>query len=78
LFFFSLAIDLYVVFLLYTAATYCLKGEAGVSRIIFGIFAAFIVVLHFSGAGAFYVANKNPSVGFEHNMLRYQSGRLSL
>jgi hypothetical protein len=78
LFFFSLMIDLYIVFLIYTATTYCLKGEHGISRIIFGIFAAFIVILHFSSAGAFYVASKNPVLGFEHNLVRYQSGRLPL
>ena len=78
LFFFSLMVDLYIVFLIYTATTHCLKGEAGTSRIIFGIFAAFVVVLHFSNAGSFYVANKNPSIGFERNMLRYQMGTLRL
>jgi hypothetical protein len=78
LFFFSLMIDLYIVFLIYTATTYCLKGEAGISRIIFGIFATFVVVLHFSASGAFYVANKNPSVGFERNVARFQSGKLRL
>lgn len=78
LLFFSLMIDLYIVFLIYTATTHCLKGEPGISRIIFGIFAAFVVVLHFSSAGVFYVANKNPSIGFEHNMNRYQSGKLKL
>ncbi|MDR1476777.1 MAG: hypothetical protein LBI17_01455 [Rickettsiales bacterium] len=78
LFFFSLTIDLYIVFLIYTATTHCLKGEHGISRIIFGIFAAFVVILHFSSAGAFYVANKNPMLGFEHNLVRYQKGRLPL
>ncbi len=72
LFFFSLVIDLYMVFLLYTATTSCLKGEENLSRVIFGIFAAFIIILHFSASGALYVSNKNPRVAFRHHFGQLQ------
>lgn len=72
LFFFSLVIDLYMVFLIYTATTSCLKGEENLSRVIFGIFAAFIIILHFSASGALYVSNKNPRVAFRHHFGQLQ------
>ncbi len=72
LFFFSLVIDLYIVFLIYTATTYCLKGDKGISKIIFGIFAAFIVMLHFSKSGAVYITTKNTSVAVKHHFDRMQ------
>ena len=71
LFFFSLVIDLYIVFLIYTATTYCLKGEKGISNVIFSIFAIFVVVIHFSNSGAMYVATKNPKVGFKHQLQNF-------
>lgn len=73
LFFFSLAIDLYIVFLIYTATTYCLKGEQGISNVIFSIFALFITIVHFSTSGAMYVATKNPKIGFKHHFAKMQT-----
>ena len=72
LFAFSLVIDLYIVFLIYTATTYCLKGEQGISKIIFGIFAIFIIAIHFSNSGALYISTKNPNVGFKHHFEKLQ------
>ncbi len=72
LFFFSLMIDLYIVFLIYTATTYCLKGEQGISNVIFSIFALFITIIHFSSSGEMYIANKNPKVGFKHHFAKMQ------
>ena len=72
LFFFSLLIDLYIVFLIYTATTYCLKGEKGISNVIFFIFALFIMTLHFSSNGAMWVSSKNPKVGFKHHFAKIQ------
>ena len=68
LFIFSLAIDLYILFLIFTATTYCLKGETGISRIIFGIFALFIIALHFSSNGAIYLTTKNQDVSIRHHI----------
>ncbi|MDR2098864.1 MAG: hypothetical protein LBO78_02455 [Rickettsiales bacterium] len=76
LFFFSIAIDLYIVFLLYVATTYCLKGEVEIARIIFGIFAAFVIAFHFSDGGARYVWNKNPGIGFKYQLNKMQQSRL--
>lgn len=75
LFCFSLILDLYILFLIYTATTYCLKGEQGISKVIFGIFAIFIVVLHFSASGAVYIATKNPTVGFKHHFAKMQKSK---
>ncbi len=71
LFLFSLIVDLYIVFLIYTATTYCLKGEKGISNVIFSIFALFVIVIHFSNNGAMYVATKNPKVGFKHQLQNF-------
>jgi hypothetical protein len=62
LFFFSLAIDLYIVFLLYVATTVALKGEDGLARMVFGIFAAALVWLHLSGGAETYMMYKNPEI----------------
>ncbi len=72
LFLFSLLIDLYIVFLIYVATTYCLKGEKGISNVIFSIFALFIIAIHFSNSGAMYISNKNPKVGFKHHFSKMQ------
>ncbi|MGN0929638.1 MAG: hypothetical protein ACI4N3_03280 [Alphaproteobacteria bacterium] len=72
LFFFSLVIDLYIVFLIYTATTSCLKGEENLSKVIFGIFAAFVIILHFTSSGALYISNKNPRIAFKHHLGRLQ------
>ena len=72
LFFFSLMIDLYIVFLIYTATTYCLKGEQGISNVIFFIFTLFIIMIQFSNSGAMYVATKNPKIGFKHHFEKIQ------
>lgn len=72
LFIFSLILDLYIVFLIYTATTSCLKGEPALSKVIFGIFAAFIVVIHFSSTGTLYISSKNPQVAFKHHYVRLQ------
>ena len=68
LFFFSLVIDLYIVFLLYTATTSCLKGEENLAKVLWGICAAFVIILHFSANGALSVSNKNPRVAFKHHL----------
>ena len=73
LFIFSLILDLYVVFLIYTATTYCLKGEGTLSKVIFGIFATFVIVIHFSRSGTLYISNKNPRVAFKHHFAKLQS-----
>ena len=75
LFFFSLMIDLYIVFLIYTATTYCLKGEKGIANVIFSIFTLFIIAIHFSNSGAMYVATKNPKVGFKHHFAKIQKAQ---
>ncbi len=72
LFLFSLLIDLYIVFLIYIATTYCLKGEKGISNVIFSIFALFIMTIHFSNSGAMYISNKNPKIGFKHHFSKMQ------
>ncbi len=72
LFFFSLVLDLYIVFLIYTATTYCLKGEQGISKVIFTIFALFVIGIHFSKSGAMYISTKNPNVGFRHHYRKIQ------
>ncbi|MCR5506276.1 MAG: hypothetical protein K6F04_00310 [bacterium] len=72
LFFFSIMIDLYIVFLIYTATTYCLKGEKGIANVIFCIFTLFIILIHFSASGAMYVSTKNPKVGFKHHFAKMQ------
>ena len=75
LFFFSLVIDLYIVFLIYTATTYCLKGEQGISKVVFSIFAIFTIMIHFSNSGAVYIATKNPNVGFKHHFHKLQKAK---
>lgn len=75
LFFFSLVIDLYIVFLIYTATTYCLKGDINLSRVICGIFALFIVILHFSSTGAFYISSKNANVALKHHFVKFQKSK---
>ncbi len=72
LFFFSLMIDLYIVFLIYTATTYCLKGEQGVAKVIFSIFTIFVIVYHFSQSGVGYVIQKNPNVGLKYHFHKMQ------
>ena len=62
LFFASLGIDLYIVFLLYNLVIYALKGYRGVARATFGIFAAFVIVIHFSKSSSGYLMLKNHNV----------------
>jgi hypothetical protein len=62
LFFFSLAIDLYIVFLLYVATTITLKGEDALARMVFGIFAAAVVWLHLANGATTYMMYKNPGI----------------
>ncbi|MDR3126688.1 MAG: hypothetical protein LBT92_03595 [Rickettsiales bacterium] len=62
LFFFSLAIDLYIVFLLYVATTVTLKGEEGLAKMVFGIFAAAIAWLHLASGATTYMMYKNPGI----------------
>lgn len=73
LFIFSLVIDLYILFLIFTATTYCLKGETAISRVIFGIFALFIIALHLSSNGAIYLTAKNQSVSLRHHIANIQN-----
>lgn len=66
LFAFSLMVDLYIVFLIYVAITSCLKASKNVAHIVFGVFAAFVIILHFSSQSLFYLARKNPQVVSKH------------
>ena len=77
LFIFSLVIDLYILFLIFTATTYCLKGETGISRIIFGIFGILVVLLHFSGNGSTYLANKNQDITIRHQISKIPNDIIS-
>ena len=65
LFFLSLMIDLYLVFLMYNIVIYALKGKEGVAQVVFGIFAAFVVILHFSDAADGYLMTKNSDIVIE-------------
>ena len=77
LFFFSLVIDLYIVFLLYTATTYCLKGEVNLSKVICSIFALFVIILHFSSTGSLYISSKNPRIALKHHFVKFQKDSMN-
>ncbi len=68
LFVFSIILDLYTGFLIYSAVTFCLKGEKRIANIIFGIFAVLIIAFHFSSSSMFYLGIKNPKVVFTHSL----------
>jgi len=66
LFFLSIMIDLYLVFLMYNIVIYALKGNSNIAHMVFGIAAAFIVILHFSDAADGYLMSKNKDVVIAH------------
>jgi hypothetical protein len=66
LYYLSLVIDLYIVFLIYTAVIYSMKGESGLSKIIFGAAAAFLLIVHWSGSVPAYLMLKNPRLVAGH------------
>ncbi|MDR1008708.1 MAG: hypothetical protein LBL52_00455 [Rickettsiales bacterium] len=68
LFFFSILIDLYIVFLIYAATQYSLKGETSLANLIFGIFAALVIVVHLTDSAGIYMMYKNAKVVTEHTL----------
>lgn len=65
----SLILDLYVIYLVYNAVLFCLKGAKSVSKRMFLIFVSVIVYSYvFTSFVNFWIISKNREVGIDHHL----------
>ncbi len=64
----SVLLDLYVIFLIYTATTTSLNSDLKIGNIVLGIFAILIVTLNFHPNNTAYLALKNFKVAYNHEI----------
>ena len=74
----SLLIDLYIMFLIYTATTHCLNADKTTAKAVFGIFAIMILVVHVSNDKYAYLTLKNPKIMEKHQLKEFKKTALNI
>ncbi|MCL2439530.1 MAG: hypothetical protein FWD15_03380 [Alphaproteobacteria bacterium] len=64
--FFSLLIDMYVVFLIYVATEYAMKGDVRLSRVAAAVCAALVFFFHVNSMSNSYMFYKNQQLSLKH------------
>ncbi len=74
----SLIVDIYTIFLIYTAVTYCLNADKTTAKSVFGIFAIMILTLHVSDSKIAYLTFKNSKTMEKYQVNKFKKTALSI